>query len=190
MTNQNLNCVIIHGCPSDESEEPTKEYAKHWMPWVKQQLEKKGIPTSLPLMPEAWHPDYEKFKNKFEKCNVNKNTILIGHSCGSAFLVRWLGETKTKVKKLILVAPWKIPTKGDPFREKFYIYPIDTAIKQKIKDIVMFTADNEEADGKQALAMYQEALGGNTIELSGRGHFTMSDMGTEEFPELLEEIFK
>lgn len=31
---------------------------------------------------------------------------------------------------------------------------------------------------------------GKIIELKGRGHYTFGDMGTEEFPELLEEIIK
>jgi predicted alpha/beta hydrolase family esterase len=190
MVGQNNNCVIVHGCPSDETEEPTKEYAKHWMPWVKQELDKRGISTSLPIMPEAWQPDYDKFKTEFEKLTVDESTVLIGHSCGSAFLVRWLGETKRKVKKLILVAPWKIPTEGDPYREKFYVYPIDKTIQGRVEDIIMFTADNEEIDGKRALQIYQESLGGRTIELKGHGHFTMNDMGTEEFPELLEEVLR
>jgi hypothetical protein len=35
-----------------------------------------------------------------------------------------------------------------------------------------------------------EKLGGKLINIKGKGHFTFDDMGTEEFPELLEEILK
>ena len=52
----------------------------------------------------------------------------------------------------------------------------------------MFTADDEEEEGKKSLKIYHEALGGKVIELKGRGHYTQGDMGTEEFPELLKEI--
>lgn len=139
-------------------------------------------------MPSPWEPDYNAFKKEFEKYAVSENTILIGHSCGCAFLARWLGESKQKINKLILVAPWKIPDKDDKFRKAFYEYPIDETIKSRVKEIVMFTADDEEEDGKKSLKIFHDALGGKIIELQGRGHYTMGDMGTEEFPELLEEI--
>ncbi len=187
----NKNCIIIHGCPSDEprAKNPeTRSYDKHWMPWVKQKLIERGIDTVTPLMPEPWAPDYEKFKTEFEKYEANENTILIGHSCGCAFLVRWLGETKRKIAQLILVAPWKIPFADDEARQSFYLYPIDATIKERVPSIVMFTADDEELDGKKSLQMFHAALDGKIIELTGRGHYTYGDMKTEEFPELLEEI--
>ena len=52
----------------------------------------------------------------------------------------------------------------------------------------MFTADDEEEDGKKSLKIYNEDLGGRIIELKEHGHYTLGDMGTEEFPELIEEI--
>jgi len=185
-----MNCIIIHGCPSDKERAMAalRTYDKHWMPWIKRKLSSRNIKTEIPLMPSPWEPDYDKFKEEFEKYEVNDESILVGHSCGCAFLVKWLGETKRKIKKLILVAPWKINDEGDEFREKFYNYPIDETIKDRVNEIVMFTADDEEEDGKKSLKMFQGVLGGKIIELKGHGHYTQGDMGTEEFPELLEEI--
>jgi len=186
-------CIIIHGCPSDieKAMDPKRRtYNKHWIPWTKKQLIVNGIKTETPLMPSPWQPDYEKFKRTFEKYDVNENTILIGHSCGCAFLVRWLGEKKKKIFKLILVAPWKIPDKNDEFRKKFYTYPINETIKNRVKEIVMFTADDEEDDGKKSLKIFHKALGGEVIKLKRRGHYTLKDMRTEEFPELIEVILK
>lgn len=120
------NCIIIHGCPSDAEKAmnpETRTYDKHWIPWLKKNLLTAGIITETPLMPDPWVPSYQKFKTEFERYEVGENTILVGHSCGSAFLVRWLGETKRKIFKLILVAPWKIPDKDDEFRKEFYTYP-------------------------------------------------------------------
>lgn len=187
------NCIIIHGCPSDAEKAmnpETRTYDKHWIPWTKKQLLNNNIETETPLMPSPWEPDYEKFRRTFEKYAVDENTILIGHSCGCAFLVRWLGETKKKIFKLILVAPWKIPDKDDKFRKEFYTYPIDITIKERVKDIVMFTADDEEDDGKESLKIFHKALGGKIIELKGRGHYTLGDMKTAEFPELIEVVLR
>jgi len=189
--NKKANCIIIHGCPSNTEKAmnpETRTYDKHWIPWLKQNLIADGIETETPLMPDPWKPDYQKFKAEFEKYAVDENTILIGHSCGSAFLVRWLGETKRKIFKLILVAPWKIPGKNDEFRKEFYIYPIDEGIKSRVEEIVMFTADDEKDEGKESLKIFHQTLGGEVVELKGHGHYTMDDMETEEFPELLEKI--
>lgn len=185
------NCVVIHGCPSnvEKAMDPqTRTYDKHWIPWIKKALTSKGIKTEAPLMPNPWAPVYEDFKREFEKYPMSENTILIGHSCGCAFLVRWLGESKQKINKLILVAPWKIANKKDKFRPAFYNYPIDETIKSRVEKVVIFTADDEERAGRKSVKIFHDALGGKIIELKGKGHFTLGDMGTEEFPELLDEI--
>ena len=184
-----MNCIIIHGCPSNVDKDPkTRTYDKHQIPWIKKELSSFDIKVETPLMPEPWKPDYNKFKKEFEKYEVMDDTVLIGHSCGCAFLVRWLGGTKQKIKKLILVAPWKIPDMDDKFGKEFYGYPISASIKSRVKEIIMFTADDEEEDGKKSLKIFHEALDGKVIELKGRGHYTMRDMKTEEFPELLREV--
>ncbi len=181
------NVIIIHGCSSDPEE--SKEYPenRHWMPWIREKLVAHGIPTATPLLPESWAPDYERWKAEFEKQEISEETTLIGHSCGCAFLVRWLGDSKRKIDKLILVAPWKIGTSSEA-KKKFYDYPVDETIKQRVNKIVMFTADNEDPNGKKSLEMFRSALGGTVIELEKRGHYTGEDMKMEEFPELLAEV--
>ena len=169
----------------------TRTYDKHWIPWIRKELLERGIPTEVPLMPEPWEPEYTAFKKEFEKYPVSENTTLVGHSCGCAFLVRWLGESHQKVKKLILVAPWKLADrKNDKFRKEFYEYPIDNTIPSRVKEITLFTSDNEEEDGKKSLRAFHDVLGGKIIELKNKGHYVLGDMGTEEFPELLEEFDK
>ena len=186
-----MNCIIVHGCPSnaEKSMNPeTRTYDKHWIPWTKKELEKRGIKTFVPLMPEPWKPNYENWKKEFDKLPINTDTILIGHSCGCAFLARWLGETKKKIAELILVAPWKIPKGEDEYRKMFYIYSIDETIKSRIGKIAIFTSNDEEEDGKKSVKIFHEFLGGKIIELKNRGHFTEEDIGTSEFPELIGEI--
>lgn len=187
-----INCIIIHGCPDDEEKAmnpETRTYDKHWMPWLKSKLIANGINTEIPLMPEPWQPNYKAYKKVFEKYLVKENTILVGTSCGCAFLVRWLGETKQPIKKLILVAPWNIPEdENDEVRKQFYTYPIDETIKLRVQEIIMFTSNNESEDGKKSLQIFHEALGGRIVDLPNHGHYLFSQMGTEEFSELLAEI--
>jgi len=183
--------IIIHGCPSDVEramDANTRTYDKHWIPWIKEKLLAQNISVDTPLMPSPWEPDYERFKKEFEKYVVTEESILVGHSCGCAFLVRWLGETKKRIDKLILVAPWKIPEEGDIVKKAFYEYEIDGTISSRVREIVMFTSNDEEDDGKRSLKIFHNALGGTIIELKSRGHYTEGDMGTVEFPELLNEL--
>lgn len=161
----------------------TRTYDKHWMPWIREQLMARGIQTYAPHMPEPWQPNYEKYTQELEKYPITENTILMGHSCGCAFLVRWLGETQRSVAKLILVAPWKIWPAGDTIKQAFYSYPIDPTIKSRVRDIIIFTADNEEVEGKESVEIFQQALGGEIIELKGRGHYIGEE--NSKIPELL-----
>lgn len=182
---------IIHGCPSSEEKAMNPEqrtYDKHWMPWAKKELTARGFKVETPMMPEPWEPRYEAFKKEFEKYSVSENDILIGHSCGTTFLTRWLGDTKQKVAKLILVAPWCIADKDNDVRREFYEQPIDTSIKDRVGEVIIFTSDDEEESGKKSAPIFHQKLGGKLIELKGHGHYTMGDMGTEEFPELLDVI--
>jgi len=186
------NVTMIHGCPSDveKAMDPeTRTYDKHWIPWIKKELQEKGIDVNTPLMPDPWDPVYESYKKEFEKLSINEESILIGHSCGCAFLVRWLGETNQKINKLILVAPWKIPDEGNlEIKKAFYEYPIDESIKSRVGEIVMFTSDDEAEDGKKSVKIFNNALDGEIIELKKHGHYTEGGMGTTEFPELLDVI--
>ena len=185
------NCIIVHGCPGGpegEHDAATRSFDKHWMPWTRERLIERNIPTLTPIMPEPWAPDYTSFRREFERHPISERTILIGHSCGCAFLVRWLGESKQEIDTLVLVAPWKVPRPGDPIRKAFYEFPIDETIKHRVRRILMFTSDTEMEAGKQSLAIYHAALGGDVVDLPGKGHYTIADMGTDAFPELLDKI--
>lgn len=188
-----MNCIILHGCPSpgEKAMDPNaRTYDKHWIPWLRDALISRGVSALTPLMSEPWEPKYDAFKRAFDTLPVSHDTVLVGHSCGSAFLVRWLGDTKRRVGALILVAPWKIARKNNPVRSAFYEYPIDPGIASRVERIVYFTSDNEEENGKKSLQIFYDALGGTIVNLKGRGHYTFGQMGTAEFPELFEEVMK
>lgn len=190
---ENKNCIVTPGFPASveiSSNPETRTFDKHWIPLFNKNLTSAGIKSETASLPEAWYPNYENLKAAFEKYEINENTILVGHSGGNAFLVRWLADSKRKIAKLILVAPWKIAEQDDKLREKLYTYPIDESIKSRVGEIVIFTADNEQPEGLESLKIFHQALGGKIIELKGHGHYILDHMGTEEFPELLEVALK
>jgi predicted alpha/beta hydrolase family esterase len=179
-----MNIIIVHGRADNKKDNP----ASHWMSWIKKELAEKNISVIVPLMPKPWTPNYKNWKKEFDKLEINEGSVLIGHSCGCAFLVRWLGETKRKINKLTLVAPWKIAESQD--EKEFYNYEINEIVKDNVNKIIIFTSNNEEEDGKKSVNLFHKYLSGEVIELKDHGHFIFGDMRTEEFPELLSRILE
>lgn len=187
-----MNCIIIHGCPSNKEKAmnpATRTYDKHWIPWLKKELEKRDVECYTPLMPEPWQPKYQDWKREINKLSINKNSVLVWHSCGGAFLVRWLKETEKKIPGLVLVSLGKIgkTKKYSTFYGGDKIMNIDKNVKNKI---IIFTSNDDIKEHIDGAHEYEKELPAKVIFLKDRGHFTFDDMGTEEFPELLEAILK
>ncbi|MEN9389502.1 MAG: hypothetical protein RLY61_586 [Candidatus Parcubacteria bacterium] len=103
------NALIVHGC-MDQDEYNSNTYpspSNSWfIPWLQKHLILKDIMTQTPEMPMPYRPEYSEWKSVLSQYVINSSTILIGHSGGAGFLLKWLGETQTKIWKLVLVAPW------------------------------------------------------------------------------------
>ena len=143
-------------------------------------------------MPKSWNPEYAEWKEEFEKLPLNEETILIGHSAGGAFLVRWLDETKSKVKSLILVSPGKAGKESTKSLLDLYGSKKYKNIKDYVKEpIIIFTADNDFDYHIENAYEYKKELPAVVILLGkGFGHFTEKGMGKKEFPELLKEVLE
>jgi len=168
----------------------TRTYDKHWRLWARKELEGRGIKVDAPLMPEPWEPDYIEWKRQFDKLDVNKESILVGYSCGGGFLVRWLGDTGKRINRLILVAPAISHSGNYKHLTNLLKFEIDKNIRSNINKIIIFVSDNDSEGILKSVRIFSEALNVKPVELKNRGHFTLDSMGTDEFPELLSEILK
>ncbi|NCN52027.1 hypothetical protein GW931_03370 [archaeon] len=179
-----MKVIVVHGIADDEKDNPQSP----WMFWLKEKLNEKGISCFVSLMPKAWNPNYSDWKKEFEKIEIDEDDILIGHSAGASFLVRWLGEKDKKVRKLILVAPWKVPSLEYPKGEnEMYNFKINSAIKNNVKDIIIFSSNDEDEEGIISAKIFEKELKGRLVELKNQGHFDTYS-GLKEFSELLEEV--
>lgn len=179
--------IILHGCPPNEQTVTPK--TNRWMNWLQIKLKEKGFDAIAPDMPTSWNPKYIEWKQEFEKYLITKKTLLIGHSCGAAFLVRWLLETNKTVKKLILVAPAKIPETETDTRQDLYRFDLPIDASYIADEIVVFTS-NDFPHHLKSLEMYKMFLKPRIIKLENKFHFLYFQMKTNEFPELLEEALK
>lgn len=183
--------IILHGMPDkEEYYDPNSpsQSNKHWIPWLQRQLTLQDILAQAIELPKPYEPNYEAWKRIFEQFEVNDETILVGHSCGGGFLARWLSENKTKVSHLILVAPWIDPDKLEHDKVgDFFEFTLDSTVQDRVKHIHLFVAQDEpDDDVKKSVQILKEAWPESSlVELPTGGHFVMSQMKTEQFPELL-----
>jgi uncharacterized protein len=185
------NAIIVHGRPSRETYyDPAlpSQSNSHWLPWLAQQLIVRDIAAVTPEMPHAYAPDYAIWCREFERFPVGPRTMLVGHSCGAGFLVRWLSEhPSVEVGRVLLVAPWIDPDKASA--PEFFSFTIDPALAKRTGGFVVFNSDND-GDGVQRSAhLIRDAVRGCVYrEFHAYGHFCVGDLGGEAFPELLEPL--
>lgn len=182
--------IILHGMPSKEEYYDPDMAAPsnmHWIPWVQRQLLMKNILTQAIELPVPYRPEYMDWKKVFEQFNIDEETLLIGHSCGGGFLVRWLSENEVKVGKVVLVAPWLDPEKI--LDTDFFDFTLDSDVISKTAGLHIFISDDDYDHVVESAKILEGAL--KNIEVKrykDKGHFTYDDMGTDEFPELISAI--
>lgn len=183
--------IIIHGMPpKEEYFDPKADSPSnaHWLPWLQQQLNINGILSQTLEMPEPYNPEYEKWKKVFEHFVLDEDTILIGHSCGGGFIVRYLSENSIKVGKVVLVAPW-INSKKELSVTLFDNLKIDKSLVSKTNGVTMFASSNDYQMIQDSVAVLKDTIQDiKVLEFENYGHFCLGDMKTREFPELLKEV--
>jgi hypothetical protein len=179
--------IILHGKPSKEEyldpEKPSPSNA-HWLPWLQRQLLLHRILAQTPEMPEPYEPDYKRWCAVFEQFPVGAGAMLVGHSCGAGFLVRWLSEHRLPVGKVALVAPWIDPHRNRA-RAMFDGLQIDAGLVSRTQGVRIFMSSDDGEEIQATAAELQSAIKGIDLELfRDRGHFTSGQMRTDAFPEL------
>ena len=181
------NAIILPGKPSKEGYyNPDREAQsnEHWIPWLQHELLLKNVLTQTPEFPKPYEPVYADWLDTFSQFIVNEETILIGHSCGGGFLVRWLSENNKKIDKLILVAPWLDPT--NTVSDSFFKFNIDTNLSLKTNSVHILSSSDDSNNVLQSVDILLKKITGiKHHKFENYGHFTFGDMNTREFPELL-----
>lgn len=178
------NAFIFHGTGGYPEE--------NWFPWLKGELEAKGVKVFVPKFPtpegqslEAWLKVLEPLMAK-----INQETILIGHSAGGLFLLKVLEKLTPPVKAAVFVGT---PVGIKPI--KFYDSDLAFAgfnfdwpkIKSAAKNFIVYHSDNDpyvSLGNGQELAKH---LGVDLTFIPNAGHFNKA-AGYTEFEDLLSKI--
>lgn len=185
------DAILIPGRPDkDMHYDPSRpcNSEDYWFGWLRRQLIIKDIHAVSVEPPYPFRPRYDEWEKEFERFDITPETILVGHSCGGGFLVRWLSEHKDiYVDKVILVAPWinplnyKVSDTAD-----FFNFQIDSDFPSRTNKTKIFISDNDEPSVLKSVDIIKDKVREvEVMHLSDRGHFT-----NNVFPELLKEVLK
>lgn len=181
--------IIIHGLPAKEEYFSTigdSESNCHWLPWLQKQLIVNEILAQTPEMPTPYNPTYQDWKDTLERFDLNEDTILVGHSCGGGFILRYLSEENVKVGKVVLVAPWIDPEKF--LDTGMFDFKIDENVVSKTKELTIFESTDDQDSVQDTIKEIKRVVKNlNIVTFQNYGHFCFRNMHTKEFPELLKE---
>jgi predicted alpha/beta hydrolase family esterase len=188
------NAILVPGRPDkDEHYDPKSpsNSENHWFSWLKRQLILQDIHAVSIEPPFPFRPRYEEWKKEFERFDITPETILVGHSCGGGFLVRYLSEHKDlHVGKVALVAPWTNPD-NDPTANTadFFDFNIDSNFPTRTAGVTVFISSDDYPSVVKTVDILRSKVHGLQFkEYTDKGHFVIGSMHTVEFPALLEAV--
>lgn len=163
-----------------------------WYPQARTALQRLGIDTALPQLPETDEPVLEHWLETLSAAigERSDDLLLIGHSLGALAALHWLANAKqgTSIAGLLLVAPPLSPI-GIAQVDRF-LTPAPDLCTVRLRatriDALFSIADPYlKPDPSQVALLLRTELGATNLIVSDRGHFAPSS-GQSPVPELRE----
>jgi len=175
----------------------------NWFPWLKQELEKKGLEVFIPQMPHADKPIMSEWLLHLQEIigEPDENTFLVGHSLGVIAILRYLESLPAdkKIGGAVLVAGFPEPIAYEELNS-FFTAPLDyeaiascLSAEEKVKSgagkIVAINSDNDPYVPLEQGEIMRDKLGAKLIVVSNAGHLNAED-GFTKLPVVLDEILR
>jgi len=181
-----MNFFIIHGVYANPD--------SNWFPWLKKELEAQGYEVIVPKFPtpldqslESWFRVFSQYENK-----VNEETVLIGHSLGAAFVLKYLEKANKKIKAGFLVAGFHklLGSHYDEINKTFVDKEFDwDKIKNNCGKFFVIASDNDAYISLDISKVLANNLNAELKIIHNGGHLNKK-AGYDKFPELLNLILK
>ena len=182
-----MNAVFCHGVlpPDLDWNQKTYNPTKSWKDWLQFMLEAKhDIIMQIPKFPHAhvFLMKYDEWAEIMNRQKIDSDTILIGHSAGGGFILKYMAlHPELKVRQILLVAPWIDTGHVNSFYKNFDIHNI---AQQTINGIDLLVSDNDSEEMKKSFdKIIADIPFIRTHVFSGYGHFVLP-----ELPEILPMI--
>lgn len=192
--------VVIHGGNSfatyegylsylknKEIEDPDYFKRKHGWKISLQDVLGSSYEVFSPIMPNSNNARYEEWKIWFEKLVpfLTDNVVLIGHSLGASFLVRYLAENEFSVHiRATLLVAGAYSVDMDDMTSEFAAPKSFELLEKQGGSIFLYQSKDDPVVPFSELAKYQAALPHATARIfTDREHFNQ-----DTFPELIADI--
>lgn len=159
--------VLLHGWGGDSH--------SNWFPSVKARLMSQGHEVFVPDFPNSETPDYDEWAAHFTAeilPHIDAETIIVGHSLGCPFFLRYMTENKIPVAELHLVAPAPNHCGIDEIASFFTRDWDINWIKESVKNIEIYGSDNDCYIPLEEFKMLAADLEAKFHFLPRRGHLT------------------
>lgn len=179
------NIFIIHGSFGNPDE--------NWFPWLKVELEKLGNRVFVPKFPTPENQSLDSWKNVFSEYEkyLDKNSIVVGHSLGPAFLLNVLSGLNKPIKASFFVAGFinlldnaTFDTINKTFVDRSFDW---RTIKQNCTKFYLYHSDDDPYVPASEAEKLSEKLGVTSLLVKGAGHFNKK-AGFDKFDLLLDNI--
>lgn len=172
---------ILHGGNLDPAEYLEMDYPSpsnfHWIPWLQQKFLRSGILCQALEMPTPYKPVYEEWSDAFSQAQIKDDTIIVCHSMGSGFILKYLHDNPSiKLKKLVFVAPWLDPTRHFNGFLEFSLLPDP---QNRFGEMHVFYSEDEPVNGvAESKDKIMEIYPNAKLHLfTDKRHFCFSDTG-------------
>ena len=180
------NAFIIHGFNGDTT------YT--FGPWLKSELEKKGynvIMPNFPIRSEATYKGWAQILDKFIHL-FNDDTIVVCHSIGNPFIIRYISENHLNAKLYISVAGFcklfTVPDRED-LNNAFKDFQVNNSNIEYFKNHIPYRyslySDNDHVIPSDILKDFITELNSNPVFISGVGHMGNRN-NINSLPEILD----
>jgi len=201
MKTEKVTCLVIHGGTTFETNKEYLAFLKNrkidlerilrpHQGWKNKLQEELGENFKLlrPQMPDSTNARYREWKIWFERVIpfCGQEVILLGHSLGGIFLVKYLSENDfpIKIRATILVAA---PFDDSDSEESLTDFKLPASLKKFAKQggkIYLIQSKDDPSVSFEQLKKYRQALPNTeTMIFNDRGHFNQ-----ETFPEITQLI--
>lgn len=147
-----------------------------WFPWLRRQLEDKGVHVDVPVLPESFKPTYDNWMlaaRTYAK-NASGSTLFVGHSLGGVLALRLLEKTAPwKVGGVVTVAsPFAVQAKIGDFMTFFDARINWRKVKNRARLFTAIHAKNDPVVPYDHALRYGELLDAKLVLTDRGGHFT------------------
>jgi hypothetical protein len=157
---------------------------RDWKPWLRTELGE-AYEVIIPGMPNSANAQYHEWRIVFEKIIpfLHDGVLLVGHSLGGSFLVKYLSENvfPKKIRGVFLIAAC---SDKDAFGYSLASFALPKKMKLRTKKVYLYQSKDDPVVPFAAMEYFKKAFPKARMRIfEDRKH-----INTEDFPELLADI--